>query len=250
MIVRDPKRLYQKLDQAHQMLYNLKTPEERLALENYISILYQAIICLGDGDVVVDKRKCFGNEKKHQQFIRRMNAYTDRLIVNFLNNKEFHRNYLRDIIPDEEEEIEKRILPFRDTEEEKSFSKEDFLDIMHGFMKSIKQDYLFQDMLKNGKIYSSIVGGSKDSDLGFTTYNPLNNDLDVFVRGLDYNLSSMMTLAHEMGHVIDLKGFNGDITEYNKYFYLSFCGEVISRTMERLLIRYLIKNNLYIYKIL
>ena len=84
MIVTDPKKLYQKLDQAHQMLYATNSPEERLALENYISILYQAIICLGDEDVVVDKRKCFGNEKKRQQFIRRINTYTLRTLINLL----------------------------------------------------------------------------------------------------------------------------------------------------------------------
>lgn len=250
MIVSDPKKLYQKLDQAHQLLRTTNSPEERLALENYISILYQAIICLGDLNVDVDKRKCFGNEKKHQQFIRRMNTYSDRLIVNFLNNKKYHRNYLNNLIPGEEDEIERRMLPFRDEEEEeKIFSKEDFSNIMHDFMKSIGQGYLYEDFSKNGNIYSSIVGGSKESDLGFTTCNPITKEIDVFVKGFDYNLSSMMTLAHEMGHAIDLKEFGWDTTEYNKYFYLSFFGEVISRTMERLLIRYLIKNNIEINEV-
>ena len=104
-------------------------------------------------------------------------------------------------------------------------------------------------LFKNKKIYSSIVGGSKESDLGFTTCNPITKETNVFVKGFDYNLSSMMTLAHEIGHAIDLKDFNWDITEYNKYFYVSFYGEVISRTVERLLIRHLIKNNIEINEV-
>ena len=250
IVSNDPKKLYQKLDQAHLMLHDSISPEERLALENYISILYQAIVCLGDMDVVVDKKKCFGNEKKHQQFIRRLNTYSDRLIVNFLNNKRYHRNYLNSLIPAEEDEIERRMLPFRDMEEEeKIFTKEDFEEIMHGFMKSIGQQHLFEDLSKNGNIYSTFVGGMKESDLGFTTYNPLNKDADVFVKKFDNNLGSMMTLAHEMGHVIDLKEFDGDITEYNKYFYVSLFDEVIARTMERLLIRYLMKNNIEVNEV-
>ena len=50
----------------------------------------------------------------------------------------------------------------------------------------------------------------------------------------------MLTLAHEFGHVYDLNSFSGDAQDYNRYVYMSFYHEIVSKLFEKLFIEYLI----------
>ena len=126
---------------------------------------------------------------------------------------------------------------------EKYFSKKEFMDILFQFMKSINQDELFDKLCKNGDIYSSKMGNDIGND-GFTLYNPLNKQTDLFVKNLKYNLRAMNILVHEIGHAYDLSTLSGDVHEYNNYFYLSLYGEVMSRLFERLFLDFLRKKNI------
>lgn len=240
MVVKNANRLRQILKESIISFKDAKTLDEKLAIANYIGNLYSSIICMGE-DISFDKYHIFGGERKYEQIFEGLDDYNDELAKNFLINKRFHSEYFRDILPD----IEKELIRFsRMTfDSDDNLSRKDFFEIVKLFMDSIGLGSLFDELYKNGKIYSSIIGQDQ-GNLGFTLYNPTRRSSNVFVKDLKYDLHSMNTLVHEFGHVFDLDMFDGDVCEYNRYFYLSLYGEVISKLFERLLFRFLIKNNI------
>ena len=240
MINVETKGLHQKLRIANNALKKAKTSDERLALINYIGNLYCSLVCLGEGNIEFDKSKV-GGRKNYQKFLKRLDIYTDRLLRNYVLSKNFHQQYFSDIIPEIEEEME-RFCPLTFKEDDR-FSKKEFFDIIYDFLRSLGLEELFDKYYKKGNIYSTIVGQGK-GNLGFTLYNPLNGDIDLFIRNFQYDLTTMNTLMHEFGHGYDLEQFPKDVDEYNRFFYLSFYGEVMSRLFERLLYHFLLDNGI------
>ena len=242
MVNTSTKQLFDQLNEAEKTIKSKNiNSDERLALANYIGNLYRALICMGQGDIEFDKNISFGGKKNYSKIVKSVNYYSDKLIKKFVDDKMFHRNYFYEILPDIEDEIFN--MKHVDNNQDIYFSRKDFFDIFFQFMKSINQEELFDKLYKDGNIYSTIIG-QDIGNVGFTLFNPIDGQTDLFVKDLKYNLFDMNTLAHEVGHCFDLSKFDGDISKYNKYFYLSFYGEVISRLFERLLLDFLRKRNI------
>lgn len=241
MIVRDTEKLRKLLTNAYIQLKSARSPEERLAISNYLGNLYSSIICMGDDSLKFDKNHSFrGGRKGYEQFMDDLNEYSDLFLENFAQNKKFHNAYLGEILPKYEKELI-RIGKLR-FPEDKKLSKKEFLEIFNEFMKSIGLKDFF-DKLYNGHIYSSVIG-QDDGNLGFALFNPISRDTDLFVKDFKYDVNSLDTLAHEIGHGFDHNLLDDKVETYNSYFYLSIYGEVISKLFERLLFRFLIKNNI------
>ena len=242
MVNTSTRQLFDQINDAEKSIKKKNiNSDERLALATYIGNLYRALICMGIGDIEFDKNKCFGGEKNYKKIVNSINYYTDKLIANFIENKTFHKNYFSEILPDIEEEIAK--MNIVDPKDNFCFKRKDFFDILYQFMKSINQEELFDNLYKSDSIYST-TQGQDVGNVGFTLFNPTNGKQDIFIKDMKYNLFDMNTVAHEVGHCYDLSKFNGDISKYNKYFYTSLYGEVISRLFERLLLKYLRDNNI------
>lgn len=242
MVNTSTRQLFDQLSEAEKSIRSKNiNSDERLALANYIGNLYRALICMGHGEIEFDKYISFGGKRNYNKIVKSMNYYSDKLIKNFLENKKFHKNYFSEVLPDIEEEISK--MKELDTNEHVYFKRKDFFEVFYQFMKSINLEELFDKLYKNNSIYSTIIG-QDIGNVGFTLYNPLDGKIDLFIKDLKYSLSDMNTLAHEMGHCYDLSRFDGDVPKYNRFFYTSFYGEVISRLFERLLLDYLKTNNI------
>lgn len=242
MVNTSTKQLFDQLNAAEKAIrFKNISSDQRLALANYIGNLYRAVICMGQSDIEFDKNISFGGKKNYSKIVKSVNYYSDKLIKKFVDDKMFHRNYFYEILPDIEDEIFS--MKHVGNNQDIYFSRKDFFDIFFQFMKSINQEELFDKLYKNGNIYSTIIG-QDIGNVGFTLFNPIDGQTDLFVKDLKYNLFDMNTLAHEVGHCFDLSKFDGNISKYNKYFYLSFYGEVISRLFERLLLDFLRKRNI------
>lgn len=241
MINRGTKKLRKQLLEAQRLIKNTTGIEEKVALANYIGNLYRAILCMGY-DVTFNKKKCFGNRRNYNKFIKRLDIYSDKMFGNFILKKDFHSSYFGEVIPEVEDEMRKiGCMSFKT--DDSSFSCSDFIDVFYQFMASLSLGEMFDKFYDSQQIHSSIVG-SDANNLGFTLFNPINGCTDLIVKDLKPDLNSMNTLAHEFGHAYDLDKFHGDVKTYNKYFYVSFFGEVISRLFERLLFRFLLKNGI------
>lgn len=235
------KKLYTQLDIACKELKKAKNSDERVALVNYIGNLNAAIATMEDEKIIFDKGRIYGSHKNQKKFLKKLDIYEDRMLDSFVLNKDFHSNYMGEVLSGIEDNMAE--IPEEKISPTTMLKESDFYDIFYQFMKSIKLDKLFDKFIKEKKIYSTITPFS-EGNLGFTLYNPVNKDIDIFVNDFEYNIHSMFTLAHEFGHAYDLNNFNEDISVYNKYFYRSFYGEVISKTFERLFLDYMLKNKI------
>lgn len=231
------KSLYNKINKSMQQLKNIKTPEERFALSNYIVNLYSAIEAIEDNQVSINKKSIFGSEKNYKKHIRKIDFHNIKLIDNYILYKDFHKKLLGNIIKKIDNNIDQEeILIFN------NLSENDFYDIFYQFMKSINLELLFDEFIKNKNIY--VTNKNDDTTLGFALYNPLNKNSDIFINDFDYSLDSMLVLAHEFGHIYDFNTFNEEIEKYNKYFYESFYSETYSKLFEKLLLDFLYKQNI------
>ncbi len=235
--------LHERLNRAQSMMPNVQSEDEFMAIGNYIGNLYRALICMGE-KVDVNPILCFGSKKNYKKFLKGFNIYTDDLMHHFVLKKDFHSSYIEEILPTVEEELEE-ICPMMFHPEE-PLTEKDFCEIFYAFLESINMMDLYRKLKNNKSIHSSLTcgDGSLGEYLGFTLFNPANGDIDIVISNFQYTLNHMNTLAHELGHGYDLAHFEGTVKEYNQYFYLSCYGEVLSRLMERLLHRFLIKNHI------
>lgn len=243
MLNRSLRPLHERLDTAHDMMSRAHSTDEFIALGNYIGNLYSSLVCMGDKHAVVEPIICFGSKKRYKSFLKELDVYSDEAMQQFVLKKDYHCGYIGSILPAVEKECDILCPMTFDTEE--PLTRKQFREIFFSFLDSIQMTDMFKEMVKNKQIHSSYEGIDKGI-LGFTLFNPVNGDLDLFVKDFHNTLNHMSTLAHELGHGYDLKHFDGTIKEYNQYFYISFFGEVISRLMERLLHRFLIRNRIIV----
>lgn len=243
MIVRDYRPLYQQLEEAHSLFPQLKTKEERLAFYNYLENIYCALLCMGDQDADYRKDPYFQDQVQYGKFLKDLDTYSERLIQNYLQYKDFHKEYLGEIVAGVEDRIQEiRSIPSVDMD---PIPEKDFYEILFSFLSSIGEKKILDSFLQKNHIYSSVIGHS-DGNIGFTLYNPFSRECHLFVKQFDYTFPNLNTLIHEIGHGIDYQHFQGDMKEFNQYFYLSYYEEVISRMMERLFHRYCLQNGILV----
>lgn len=243
MIIADnPKKLYEKLELTKRQLKNAKTREEILALSNYIYDLDESIAAIDPTYTPTDKLS-FLNDKNNEVLDKKFYVHMDKLMRNFLENKEFHNAFFERIY--KKTDHSKKRIKENDDIEITTLSEDDYYNIFFEFMNLIGLEKYFDRFVKTKRIYTTI-NSIEENTLGSTAFNPITKDSDIFVDSLDYDVFSMFTLAHEFGHVYDLNHFAGDINTWNTYFYQSFNGEVVSKTFERLFVDFLMKNNIQV----
>ena len=242
-VVNDTQELRKKIDDSVQILKSSKSIAEKIAVSNYIENINDAITCVEEVDLELSEETIYGSLKDRRKYFKKLNIYQKQLLENFILNKMFHNSFMGEVLSGVEEN-------FLDVEEKDlspttNLSEEDYHDIFYQFMKSINLENLFDKYVKEKKIYSTSLEYSP-SNLGFTIYNPVKRDSDIFIFEFEYNIHSMFTLAHEFGHVYDLSHYDEDILKFNNSSYRSFFGETISKTFERLFLDYMISNNILI----
>ncbi len=235
------KGLYRRLQAANNLLKTTNNPNDKIALCNYIGNIYDAISSVGDKKIIVKKKDIFGSNKYHKKFHRKLVKLEDIMLEKFIQDKEFHSSYMGEVcfgveqLHDDDPEYNVDLY--------QELSKSDFDDIFFQFMKSINLDGFLEDYLKKSNIYSYKLSDDNHT-LGMTLYNPVNRDVDVLIGDFILDIQALFTLAHEFGHVYDMSLFEGNTEEYNRYFYQSFYGEVVSKLFERLFLSYMINNNI------
>ena len=243
MFKTDTRKLFEEVTRGYNQLKNAKNSQERVALANYIGNLYVNIASVQDEDVFVSKKTIFGSNKNYKKFNKIVDIYEMKMLENFVAQKNFHRDYLKRILSG----VNSNLRGIENDEIDKTsvLSVDDFYSIFYDFMKSIKQDELFDKFYTEGRIYAYDSDADLDY-LGNTEFNPISGETNIFVGDYKYDINSMFTLAHEFGHAYDWSKFNKSVEDYNRYFYQSFYGEVFPELFERLFLKYLIDNNILV----
>lgn len=247
MVLGTAEEIQEKINQVLGLIKEEKNNDVRLALYNYIGNLYSALSTIKGRKVYPNKSKIFGGIDNYRRFIKKTDYLFDVYDDNFIKFKMFHRDYFHQLLLESEKLFVEMINENIDYRvEDNKLSEDDFLTIFHDFLQSIGLESFFDEIIKNGKLFSM----NKDRDFeqyrGLTLYNPRTGESNILINGFEYSLDSMYTLAHEMGHVYD--GFriydDKDSERYLHYNYRSVYLEVIPRLFERLFLDYLIKNNI------
>lgn len=247
MVLGTAEEIQEKINQVLGLIKEEKNNDVRLALYNYIGNLYSALSTIKGRKVYPNKSKIFGGIDNYRRFIKKTDYLFDVYDDNFIKFKMFHRDYFHQLLLESEKLFVEMINENIDYRvEDNKLSEDDFLTIFHDFLQSIGLESFFDEIIKNGRLFSM----NKDRDFeqyrGLTLYNPKTGESNILINGFEYSLDSMYTLAHEMGHVYD--GFriydDKDSERYLHYNYRSVYLEVIPRLFERLFLDYLIKNNI------
>ena len=235
-------QIYHKIHSAEDALGNAKSMDEKVALGNYIGNLYNSVGRVLGNDIEADMLKVFKSSKQYKKFIKRLDFYEFEMLDHFILKKKVHNAFIGDCMFDTGDSLE--ALGERERTVTTVLSDKDFYDIFWQFMRSLHLEQLFEKYVKEGKIYNTHFDEVRNNVLGYTVFNPMEIDTDIFIGDFHNDIDSMFTLAHEFGHVYDFNEFQGDIKDYNQYFYQSFYGEVFSRAFEKLFLDYLIQNNI------
>ena len=238
------KEILEELDFCFKCLNEEKERDVRFALYNYIQNLLRVLREIGS-NYTMRKSDIFKDLKMYQKFQKQEKLYKKMFNDNFCFFKDFHADYLNDILVRTEPLFYKYIEDNEYSLENDEFSEKEFLDIFCDFCNKLGISYLFDEVI-DGKILSFDRKITNGNYLGLMIHNPLNGKSHILVDDFSYNIDSMFTLAHEMGHVYDVSFFNSklNVSKYNDYMYKSLNVEVLSKLFEKLLLDYLIDNNI------
>ncbi len=238
------KEIINELKFCLKRLETEKNREIKFALYSYIENLDGVLKTLGSG-FKIKRKDIFKSEREYQKFKNKFNLYEKKFVSNFCYYKDVHSDFLNGILVRIEPSFYEKIEGCQYSEQSNAFSRDEFITVFHDFCEELGIVYLF-DSLIDKKIISFDMNNSDSKYYGLMLHNPLNGNSHVLVNNFSYNVDSMFTLAHEMGHVYDTECFDSSssVSKYNKYMYNSLNIEVVSKLFENLLLDYLIKNNI------
>lgn len=232
MVAEDKTHLLYKLKVALSQLNHVKNEDEAIVIMNYIANISM---------IFNSSEERLLNVDNYRLFINYISKLENKMLENFIKNKDYYKNYLSQVIP----LIEKEMVEFKEGEMSPptKLDEADFYAIFYEFMESLNLASVFDEFIENHNIYSTETK-SNSTMLGFTLHNPLTNDSDIFIGDFNFDIHTMFTLAHEFGHIYDLNYDRLDAKSFNRYFYQSFSTEVISKMFERLFLDFLIKKDI------
>lgn len=239
----DIDSLVERLANATIQLKKAKSADERLALGNYIYALYEILEAIIYIPLDYTEKDIFGSHKNCQKFIKKTDIYHDRIINNFFENRDYNRKLFGNII----NELSYIVDGFMDNQYScmyNSITKGEFFDVFESFLKSLNLDKDYNKFIKNVGVYAYDSGNM--SAAGFLLFNPIDKASDVFIGDANYDARTLTYLAHEFGHVYDFSKFEGKPIDYNNYLHRSLFIEVSSVLFERLMIEYLINNDVLV----
>ena len=234
--------IHNRIREAKLQLKRTSNPDERMALYKYIEEMSDKEQLAQGKEPYIREKDIYVSHLNNILIRHRIHKLEKQQISNYIQNKDFISGYLGQITlgvekryPNDEED---RIDLFTEV------SVDDFSDIFYQFLKSINLDSFFNELVKNNYIFNH--SSLYNNTYGTTSYNPISKNADIFLYSFIPDVQSLLTLAHETGHAYDLTLFNKNAKCYNRYLYQSLYGEAISKAFERLLIDYLINNNILV----
>lgn len=238
--------LLKKLEVACRQVRKLRNFEDRFEFYNYIGNLYSIINSIDDKKIPINYSKSFGSQKEYDRFLDRAHSLRGMAEQNFLKYKSFHNNYMGDILDIVTEGIDN--IEVRDGQiSDACFSKDDFYYIFYEFLKTMNLEDDFDHFIKNRNIFSRRKNPVIDDYDGCILINPIYCNMSVIASDFKYDLESMFLMAHEFGHVFDLKELKGagSASKITNYTYKSLYNESISRLFEKLFIDFMLEQNIY-----
>lgn len=175
-------------------------------------------------------------------YAQKMSSNYKNFKKNFIQNKEFHQKYLKDILTVIDENLGQIDDTYRSMKTTYLTDCECY-DIMLEYARSVNKYDLFKELVKNKRIFEL-----DNNDLyNGEALNIMNNENSfIFLNNFSNDVMSMTTLIHEFGHIDDFNIANKkySINEINNQNLMSVYNEVNSKYHEKKFLHYLIDNNI------
>ena len=97
--------LYHRLQVANKLLKGSHDKDEKVALFNYIANLYYSIGRVSNMEINASEKKVFGSHKNFRKLMRRFDLYKLKMLENCVKYKDFHSDFLGDILVVVEDDI-------------------------------------------------------------------------------------------------------------------------------------------------
>lgn len=182
------------------------------------------------------------NRKKVKISDKIQKKESESYIKNFIDNKSFHGLFVNDLYYDMNKKEEELLFSFI---EDVKLSYKEMYDIMIDYLSEEGLADSFNKLLKEKRIFKGL--NDETGYAGYAAHNTINNTSCILVVDEDSSISTMTTMIHELGHVIDFTNLNNTqgFTTANDYYLKSIYNEVFSMLMEKDFLSYLLRNNIY-----
>lgn len=243
----DVEQIRGKIESLREEVFKAKNKAEKRAILTTLEaliMLYNDLTSKESGyRRHLKKNKLLGHYVNEKQ-----NKLEREYIDNFIQYKEFHRVFSTLLYPALEKGLQKADN-FKYFGEE--LDEEDMIMIIYDFLKT-KSDFIadkFIEIVSNKKLFF-IDPISKDvfNFDGVSVFDNINRDCYVVINNFSYDISSMNTIVHEMGHIADFyEGIkNHSFKEIQDYDSKSLYIEVVAEQYEKEFLEYLIEQKIMI----
>ena len=248
----DYKRLREEVNSKLDLLMQLEDRDEELAMSDYLKELNNIInhnssFISIKPKIYILKKRILDYIEEDEDFESMDDSFDDNedsdnyegYVENFLKNKKYHLALFKDFFPliphslDDDDDY---------SLEDCSFYEDEFLDIVEFFMREKGLFKLFDKFYSEKRVFTArrLI----DNCYGLFVCRELSDDAFIFVEDFKYDLDSMITLIHELGHAYDCEHFSSN-KDANNYFSYSVYTETIPRTFERLIMQFLFDRGIY-----
>ena len=128
---------------------------------------------------------------------------------------------------------------------EQEYTEQEYKEILIDFLKEYHEgeEQELEKLIQSHRIYNTNHLETEET-FGYTI--PIDNQEPIItVRSPKFTIDSLICLAHEFGHVIDMTSMDSWSTkEKDKYFYTSFYSEILSNCYQKEFINFAIKNGI------
>lgn len=246
IITGDKKLLYKEVNNT---LYYIEHGTEKEKISGLLSL--EGLLQVGlmiDKNILNFDTRIVNQPYLNNTYIMYNNTNYKKFKTNFIDNKEFHNDYLKQILYVIGKELSQININYR-SNKTTYLKEEECYEIINDFLKSINKKEIFDNLIINNQIFTLPEEFSTidniDND-GFVVFNICANDAYIILKKFDNTVKSMFTLMHELGHIIDFETIKNkySLNDKNKLNMVSIYNEVMSKQYEKKFLNYLIDNNI------
>lgn len=238
----DPQQIKKEIDILTNKICscsNLNEAKELFITLDSLIVVYQEL----SGDKTNYYKKIKKNKYFYQESNKLQRKIYNKTIDNFIENKEFHSSLAKDILI----EMKKKLKPTEFINEPtRHLKQKEILEILYDYLKKLNNGSSeeLEKLIKHKRIFNIEYDMPYD---GYTLFDNKLKKCNIFINEEPDSIDSMVTLIHELGHVMDFKKLIESKSQKDccNSYTTAIYYEVMSLMYERDFIDYLIKNNIY-----
>ena len=233
--------LRQLINGAYQRMRQSNDNLEKYVLADYLTQLHELETAMTGEKSEFDERRALLSNSKQRKYMKYMDSLFDRLDEEFIKYKECHRDHFDTMLSINDDELED-VVDSCFAEEYTPMSKEEFCEYFFEFLSEYGLEEYFDKLISGRKIFARPLN-ENEKYMGTVLHDPIKKRTSMVLCDFEYTMPYLLTMGHELGHVIDLSKLNKkELDTYMRYSYSSVYGETMSMTFEKLFYDFLFRK--------